>query len=218
MAQIFSPAADAWLRLVLVAAAGAMLLVLVVALGFVHSGWATRQDEVVAQPVPFSHKHHVGGLGLDCRYCHTDVEQTASAGFPSTHTCMTCHSQIWTNAGMLAPVRESFATDQAIRWNRVHRLPDYVYFDHSIHVAKGIGCTTCHGAVDDMPLARQAAPLTMQWCIACHRHPEPYLRARDQVFSLNWRPAADQEAVGRKRVAEYGIAVDRLDNCYTCHR
>jgi hypothetical protein len=218
MAQIFSPAADAWLRLALVTAAGAVLFGLAVVLGFVHSGWATRQDQVVVQPVPFSHKHHVGGLGLDCRYCHTDVEQTASAGFPPTHICMTCHSQIWTNAGMLARVRESFATGRAIRWNRVHLLPDYVYFDHSIHVAKGIGCTTCHGAVDEMPLTRQAAPLTMEWCIACHRHPEPNLRARDQVFSLDWQPAADQEAVGRKRIVEYGIAVDRLDNCYTCHR
>jgi hypothetical protein len=131
---------------------------------------------------------------------------------------MTCHSQIWTNAAMLAPVRDSFATGEPIRWNRVHVLPDYVYFDHSIHVAKGIGCTTCHGAIDEMPLTRQAAPLTMQWCLACHRHPETNLRPLDQVFSLDWKPAPNQETVGRQRIAEYGIPVDRLDNCYTCHR
>ena len=170
------------------------------------------------QPVPFSHEHHVGGLGLDCRYCHTSVEKARFAGLPPTETCMTCHSQIWTNAQMLAPVRASLAENKPIRWQRVHKLPDYVYFDHSIHIAKGVGCTTCHGPIDEMKLTRQAEPLTMKWCLDCHRDPAKNLRPRDAVFDPDWTAAGDREAAGQKLVAAYHIRTDHLTDCSICHR
>jgi hypothetical protein len=168
--------------------------------------------------VPFSHEHHVGGLGIDCRYCHTSVETSAFAGLPPTRTCMTCHSQLYTNAAMLAPVRQSLAEGKPIRWVRVNALPDYVYFDHSVHVANGIGCTTCHGRVQEMPLMRQAAPLTMGWCLNCHRDPKPYLRPRDEVFSVSWKPPKDQLEQAKKLLVEYHIKTQHLDDCSRCHR
>lgn len=183
-----------------------------------RSPWVTGVNVVRTQPVPFSHQHHVAGLGLDCRYCHTSVEQSAFAGLPPTKTCMTCHSKIWTNAELLAPVRESWRSGIPIQWTRVHVLPDYVFFNHSIHVAKGVGCYTCHGAVDTMPLMRQVAPLTMQWCLQCHRQPERYLRPREEVFNMNWQPGEDQLTLGRRLVGEYHVRVGQLDNCYICHR
>src|SRR5262249_46164795 len=138
------------------------------------------------QPVPFSHRHHVGGIGLDCRYCHTTVEVSSFAGIPPTKTCMNCHSQIWTNSAMLEPVRESFRSGKSIEWNRVHHLAGFVYFDHSIHVKKGVGCVTCHGRVDQMPLTWQESSLQMEWCLGCHRNPERFVRPREQVFSMDW--------------------------------
>ena len=194
------------------------LLAVAAAYGIANSPYVTDQKIVITQPVPFSHEHHVAQLGLDCRYCHTEVEKAWYAGFPPTETCMTCHSQIWTNAAMLAPVRESFSSDDPIRWQRVHRLPDYVYFDHSVHVAKGVGCTTCHGPVGSMPLMYQNAPLTMGWCLDCHRDPAKNLRPRSEVFSIDWHPPADQEEQGHKLLAEYGIKVDHLTDCSVCHR
>jgi hypothetical protein len=168
------------------------------------------------QPVPFSHQHHVTGLGIDCRYCHTSVETSSYAGIPPTKTCMNCHSQIWSTAPMLEPVRESFRTDKSIRWIRVHDLPDYVYFNHSIHVAKGVGCTTCHGQVNKMPLMWQESSLQMTWCLDCHRHPERFVRPRSEVFSVTYTPPPDQLALGRKLVKEYSI--QSLTSCSTCHR
>jgi hypothetical protein len=184
-----------------------------------RSSYMTRAMESREQPVPFSHKHHVGQLGIDCRYCHTSVEQTAYAGIPPTKTCMNCHSQIWTNADMLEPVRASFRTDQSIRWVKVHDLPDFVYFNHSIHVQKGIGCASCHGRVDHMNLTWQQNSLQMEWCINCHRNPEQYIRPKDQVFNMAWTPPnGDQLALGRKLVKDYDIQVRLLTNCSTCHR
>jgi len=184
-----------------------------------RSSYMTRAMEAREQPVPFSHKHHVGQLGIDCRYCHTSVEQTAYAGIPPTKTCMNCHSQIWTNADMLEPVRASFRTDQSIRWVKVHDLPDFVYFNHSIHVQKGIGCASCHGRVDHMNLTWQQNSLQMEWCINCHRNPEQYIRPKDQVFNMEWTPPnGDQLALGRKLVKDYDIQVRLLTNCSTCHR
>jgi hypothetical protein len=184
-----------------------------------RSSYMTRAMEAREQPVPFSHKHHVGQLGIDCRYCHTSVEQTAYAGIPPTKTCMNCHSQIWTNADMLEPVRASFRTDQSIRWVKVHDLPDFVYFNHSIHVQKGIGCASCHGRVDHMNLTWQQNSLQMEWCINCHRNPEQYIRPKDQVFNMAWTPPnGDQLALGRKLVKDYDIQVRLLTNCSTCHR
>jgi hypothetical protein len=180
------------------------------------STYATRAKVPVEQPVPFSHEHHVGGLGIDCRYCHTTVENSSFANIPPTKTCMNCHSQIWSTAPMLEPVRESFRTDKSIRWIRVHDLPDYVYFNHSIHVAKGVGCTTCHGQVNKMPLMWQESSLQMTWCLDCHRHPERFVRPRSEVFSVTYTPPADQLVLGRKLVKEYSI--QSLTSCSTCHR
>ena len=181
-----------------------------------RSAYITEQDVVREQPVPFSHEHHVGGLGIDCRYCHTSVETAAFAGIPPTATCMNCHSQIWSNAPILEPVRASFRDDRPLRWVRVHDLPDFVYFNHSIHVKKGMGCETCHGRVDQMPLMRQVQSLQMEWCLDCHRNPEKYVRPRSEVFTMNYRPAVPQSVQGPMLVKEYGIKGNT--SCSTCHR
>ena len=182
-----------------------------------RSPYATQAGVVREQPVPFSHEHHVGGLGLDCRYCHTTVETSAVAGIPPTKTCMNCHSQIWVQAPILEPVRESFRTDRSIAWTRVHDLPDFVYFDHSIHVSRGVGCVSCHGRVDLMPLMRQEHALTMEWCLECHRAPEKNLRPRDKVFDMAWQPPEDERvALGERLAAER--KVEHPTSCSVCHR
>jgi NAD-dependent SIR2 family protein deacetylase len=170
------------------------------------------------QPVPFSHKHHVSGLGIDCRYCHTAVEQSAFAGIPSTSTCMNCHSQIWTNSPMLEPVRESYRTGQPLRWTRVHNLAEFAYFNHSIHVNKGVGCATCHGPVDQMPLIAQQESLLMEWCLDCHRNPEQYLRPREEVFNMSWTAPANQSELGLELVRKYNVRTEQLTDCSVCHR
>jgi hypothetical protein len=188
---------------------------------WIRSPYTTGQGVTRAQPVPFSHQHHVGGLGIDCRYCHTGVESSAFAGIPSTQVCMNCHSQIWVNSPMLAPVRDSYRSDKSLEWNRVHNLADFAYFNHAIHVNKGVGCATCHGRVDQMPLMRQVVTLHMEWCLDCHRQPEKYLRPRDQIYNLAWETPANQLEEGRRLLKEYGIEkhnLDRLMSCSTCHR
>src|SRR5690348_168391 len=159
------------------------------------STYATRAKVPIQQPVPFSHEHHVGGLGIDCRYCHASVENSSFAGIPPTKTCMSCHSQIWADSPALAPVRNSFRDDQSIQWTRVHNLPGFVYFDHSVHVHKGIGCSTCHGRVDMMPLTWRENTLYMDWCLECHREPERFVRPREYVFNMDYSPPADQIAL-----------------------
>ncbi|HET6619106.1 MAG TPA: cytochrome c3 family protein [Dongiaceae bacterium] len=171
----------------------------------------------IAQPVPFSHQHHVGGLGLDCRFCHTSVEVSSNAGLPPTYTCMTCHSQIWTNAALLAPVRQSLAENKPIVWNGVTNLPDYVYFNHSIHIAKGVGCSSCHGDVARMPLMYKAKSLTMQFCVDCHSNPGPRLRPKDQIYNTQWHRTADTPAPDTL-LAEYRIGGRTLTDCSICHR
>ena len=180
------------------------------------SPYLTDVNVIRDQPVPFSHKHHAGELGIDCRYCHTSVEESSFAGLPPTATCMTCHSRIWTNAQMLEPVRASYRSGKSIEWTRVNAVPDFVYFNHSIHLKKGVGCTTCHGPVAEMPLTWRATTMQMQWCIDCHRKPERYVRPRDQVFRNDYHPPAGQLALGRRLVKEYKI--QKLTNCSTCHR
>ncbi len=181
-----------------------------------RSSYVTEVDVPKVQPVPFSHKHHVSGIGIDCRYCHTSVEDSSFAGIPPTETCMSCHSQIWANSSMLEPVRASFRDNKSLEWIRVNDLPEFVYFNHGIHVKKGVGCATCHGRVDQMPLTWRQQSLYMEWCLDCHRQPEQYVRPRDQVFNMEWMPPANQVEMGRKLVAEYGIR--KLTDCYTCHR
>ena len=183
------------------------------------SAYATRQAMHREQPVPFSHAHHVGALGIDCRYCHTSVETSSFANIPPTKTCMNCHSEIWSTSPMLEPVRASFATDTSIRWTRVHDLPDFVYFNHSIHVNKGVGCESCHGRVDQMPLMAQEASLRMEWCLDCHRDPAKVLRPREFITTMGYEPEGGQEAMGRRLMKEYSIQDVRvLTSCSTCHR
>ncbi len=182
------------------------------------SGYTTNVNAPRVQPVPFSHQHHVSGLGLNCVYCHTSVETSSFAGIPPTQTCMTCHSQIWNTSPMLEPVRESYRTGKPLQWVRVNDLPDFVYFNHSIHINKGIGCVTCHGRIDQMPLTSRQHSLFMQWCLDCHRAPEKYVRPRAEVFNMEWTPKEDQLTLGRRLVKEYNIQVGRITDCSTCHR
>jgi hypothetical protein len=218
MAQLFRPGANSVMVICMAALVILPSAAIVLAYLFRLSPYATNQYLTPAQPVPFSHAHHVGELGLDCRFCHSGVEKDAFAGLPPTHTCMTCHSQIWTSAAMLEPVRHSMASGVPLRWRRVNRLPDYVYFDHSIHVAKGIGCSTCHGPVQKMALMRQEAPLTMGWCLSCHRDPAQYIRPKERVFDMSWTPPPNQPEEGRRLLAQYFVHTAHLTDCSTCHR
>ncbi len=181
-----------------------------------RSSYVTNVGVAKEQPVPFSHAHHVGGMGVDCRYCHTAVERSAQAGVPPTKTCMNCHVQIWSQSPTLEPVRASLRNGRSIEWVKVNDLPDFVYFNHSAHVNKGVGCTTCHGRVDKMPLMWQHASLHMEWCLDCHRQPERYVRPKAEVFNVAWEPPADQLAKGRDLVREYRIKT--RTSCSTCHR
>lgn len=218
MAQIFHPSTNTVSKLTIFGAVFLIggLLWLLAELN--RSSYVTQANVVRPQPVPFSHKHHVSGLGIDCRYCHTAVEQSAFAGIPSTATCMNCHSQIWTNSPMLEPVRESYRTGRPLRWTRVHNLAEFAYFNHGIHVNKGVGCATCHGRVDQMPLVSQERSLLMEWCLDCHRSPEQYLRPREEVFNMAWSPPADQIEMGTQLVRNYSIRTEQLTDCSICHR
>jgi hypothetical protein len=216
MAQIFHRSTNTIAR---VSIYGAVILVAI--LGYAvnvvnQTSYVTEVHNARPQPVPFSHKHHVGELGLDCRYCHSSVEISSSAGMPPTQTCMACHSQIWTGAAILEPVRASYHDSTPIVWTRVNALPDFVYFNHSIHIAKGVGCTTCHGPIAEMNITWREESLYMRWCLECHNAPEKYLRPRSEVFNAFYKPPADQEALGNRLMAEY--KVQRLTTCTTCHR
>jgi len=216
MPQFFPRTANSIIRLVLLAAVVAIATIAWLGALFVRSPYEMGQQTPRNQPVPFSHQHHVGGLGIDCRYCHTTVEKSSFANIPPTHTCMNCHSEMWAVAPVLKTVRQSYRTGKSIDWIRVHDLPDFVYFNHAIHVHKGIGCETCHGRVDRMPLTWQANSLTMNWCLNCHLHPEDFVRPREHVFDMDYTPPRDQKELGAKLVREYRI--QRLTSCSTCHR
>jgi hypothetical protein len=219
MSQIFHPSMNTLSRLSIFGALFFALGLLILAYLIQGSPYQTQVGVVREQPVAFSHEHHVRGLGIDCRYCHTSVETSSFAGIPPTHTCMSCHSQIWSTSPMLEPVRASLANNQPLRWKRVHDLPNFVYFDHSIHIQKGVGCVSCHGRVDLMPMMWKDQPMTMSWCLECHRNPEKHLRPKEEVFNMTWEPPdGDQLAIGRKLVEQNHIPVDRLTNCSTCHR
>ena len=216
MPQIFHRSTNTIARVSIFGAVFFIAGLLVLAAAVSRSSWVTETGVPREQPIQFSHERHVGGNGIDCRYCHSSVEDSAFAGIPPTKTCMNCHSQIFSGSPFLEPVRDSFRTDRSIEWTRVHDLPDFVYFNHSIHVHKGVGCTTCHGQVDRMPLMWQEKSLQMEWCVECHRQPERYVRPRDAVFSVDYAPPADQMELGRRLVAEYQI--QKLTSCSTCHR
>ena len=219
MPQVFHPSMNPFSKMSIFGAVFILAGITWVLTVLFRSPYATKENVFIEQPVPFSHEHHAGGLGIDCRYCHVSVEKSSFADIPPSETCMSCHSQIWSNSPVLEPVRQSYANDQPIAWTRVYDLPDYVYFNHEIHIAKGVGCETCHGRVDRMPLTYKVDTLYMEWCLECHRHPERYVRPRDKVFEMGWKPAGDQVALGKQLVKEYDIASpDRLDDCYICHR
>jgi cytochrome c7-like protein len=213
----FGPRANMLMSAGLTVAASAIFLVPLAIRVVPLMDYNNQERFAPEQPVPFSHKHHVSGLGLDCRYCHTMVEKSSNAGMPSTAICMTCHSQIWTNAAMLAPDRRSLAENVPIRWTRVYQLPDYVFFDHSIHVAKGVGCTECHGPIGDMPLTWKAQDLYMSWCLSCHRDPAPHLRPEEAVFNVHWHRTATTPSP-QTLLAQYHIQTEKLSDCGVCHR
>jgi formate-dependent nitrite reductase cytochrome c552 subunit len=219
MAQIFHRSTNTIAKVTIFGAA-----LILCGLGYVgyevsQSAYYTNIHVERPQPVPFSHKHHVTDAGIDCRYCHTTAEKSSYAGMPTTHICMSCHSKLWLSSPTLEPVRASYANDVSLAWTRVNAEPDFVYFDHSIHVNKGMGCTTCHGPIGQMPLTYRNQTLYMRWCIDCHNKPERFVRPRPEVFNANYRPPADQAALGRKLVAEYQIKSPRLITaCTTCHR
>ncbi len=219
MAQIFNKSANNIARISIVAG-----VVLAATAGFAftqlsRSSYLTGQYVEKQQPVQFSHKHHVGDDGIDCRYCHSTVETTASAGMPSTQTCMNCHSQIWADSPYLEPVRASFRENKPILWERVHDLPEYTYFDHSIHVAKGVGCSTCHGRIDEMPAVFQENTLQMEWCLACHREPEKFIRPKSEIYNMKW---SDGDLDSKERLdLKSNLKIrskEMMTSCSTCHR
>jgi hypothetical protein len=208
-----------WFNHLRTVAAVAAVMVPLYLLLLIYGGFDPRTTAVgyePAQPVPYSHALHVGQLGLDCRYCHTTVEQAAFAAVPPTQTCMNCHQQIRKESPKLLPVRESYATGLPVPWVKVHDLPDYVYFNHSAHVTRGIGCVSCHGRVDKMEVVQQAEPLSMAWCLDCHRRPEQHLRPLEQVTAMDWAPNEDQLALGRR--LRQAHQVNPSTDCSTCHR
>jgi hypothetical protein len=216
MPQIFRRSANTLSKLSL---AGLLILVgtlIFLAILLARSSYVTRAQEYVEQPVQFSHRHHVKDDGIDCRYCHTSVETSPFAGIPPTKTCMNCHSQIWSQAPILEPIRASFREDRPVHWVRVHDLPDFVYFNHSIHIKKGMGCETCHGRIDEMPLTLQQNTLQMEWCLNCHRNPENYVRPRSEVYTMGYKPPVPQAVMGPQLVKEYGIRGNT--SCSTWHR
>ena len=222
MPQIFHHSTNALAKTTIFGAFFILLAALWVTASITRSSWNTGQWVEIQQPVQFSHKHHAGDDGIDCRYCHTSVETSASAGIPSTSVCMNCHKQIWSDSPYLEPVRASFKTGQPLEWTRVHDLPDYVYFNHSIHVNKGVGCSTCHGRIDQMPVVYQAATLQMEWCLQCHRNPEKFVREKDKVFDMGWRAENTTENeinYGKDLVKRNHIQPPKvITSCSTCHR
>jgi len=214
VAQVFHRSTNTLSKLSIFGAAFLAAFALYVVLEVNRSGYVTRAGEVRDQPIPFSHQHHVGGLGIDCRYCHTSVEVSATAGLPPTRTCMNCHSQIWSQSPMLEPVRASFRSGESLEWVRVHDLPDFVYFNHSAHVNRGVGCTTCHGPVDRMPLMYQEKSLQMEWCLDCHRQPAKYVRPQSEVFKPRWTPPADYDPMAEVQRRH----IQPRTSCNTCHR
>jgi hypothetical protein len=225
MAQIFHPSFNMISRLSIFGAAFVMTGLGWFLIAIYRSYYITGAHIAHVQPVKFSHEHHAGRLGIDCRYCHTTVEDSAFAGVPPTKTCMNCHQEIWVGSDVLAPVRDSYRSNESIPWQRVHNLPEFVYFDHHVHVKKGVGCVECHGRVDRMPFTYQAESLLMEWCLDCHRDPAPHLRPRDQVFNMTWKPGDEKDSdggpiglrqFGNRLAQEYDVK--SLTSCSTCHR
>lgn len=211
-------------RIAVAVAVTGLIVTPLLAMVWVRTPMARGEDLDIKQPVPFDHRVHVTGLGIDCRFCHAGAERSAWAGLPPTEKCVSCHTQAWINSSAFAPVRQSLATGQPIQWRRVNELPDFVYFNHSIHVKKGVGCETCHGRIDQMSQVRQAKSLTMGWCVSCHVNPGPNLRPLSAITAMGWRPPQVSSASGDAGKNAYmhtlveQYQVKRLTNCSTCHR
>ena len=219
MPQIFRPRSNTIARVSLLALPLLLAFGLWGSLIYTRSSYGTGAGVVRVQPVPFSHEHHAGQLGIDCRYCHTTVEHSAYAGLPTTEICMHCHSQIWVGSDVLKPVRDSYQSGESLVWQRVYNLPEFVYFDHGIHVHKGVGCSSCHGRVDEMPLTYQVPSLLMEWCLDCHRQPERQLRPQSEIFNMSWQPPANQGQVGADLATKYRLRDSHhLTSCSVCHR
>lgn len=218
MAQIFHPSTNTFSKVTIF---GSLFILAGAAFAldrFNRSPYVTEANVIREQPVPFSHEHHVSGLGIDCRFCHSTVETSSFAGMPATEVCMGCHSQIWKDSAMLEPVRDSLRTCKPLKWTRVHDLPDFVYFNHSIHIHKGIGCESCHGRVDQMPLMRRTHTLQMGWCLECHRKPDESVRDREDIYHFGKLSETKTREHGRELVKEYQIDVKQLTDCWICHR
>lgn len=240
MAQIFRPASNTLAKLALVIGAITPLATMILMSQFTRSSQVTRVNVPYEQPVPFSHEHHVTELGLDCRYCHTSVEKSAQAGYPATHTCMSCHSQIWTNSPLLEPVRESYVKNVPLKWTVINKVPDFVYFNHSIHIKRGVSCNNCHGPVQAMQMVYKGNSFQMRWCLDCHRNPEKYVNKPEFVWNLYrkiqsgapltkeenalrlgrqyHRSSKEELEYGRELVKEYKIKTEQLADCWICHR
>ena len=216
MGAIFTPASNNVARITAGGLVCAVVLGVAALLGYPFTPWSTGQAEQPLQPIQFDHRHHVRDDGIDCRYCHAEVEVSAYAGVPATEVCMGCHAQIWTASPDLELVRQSWFEREPIRWVRVNDVPDFVFFNHAIHVNKGVGCETCHGRVDRMAVVEQYAPLTMSWCLDCHREPAKHLRPLDQITTMGWKPKGDRAALAAKLMLE--LDVHPTTNCTTCHR
>jgi hypothetical protein len=216
MSALFTPRANAVFKAVLVVLVGGAAGTVGALMLYARIPYGTGEQEQVQQPVQFDHRHHVVDDLIDCRYCHQTVDRAPSAGIPSTEVCLNCHAQVWNKSPLLDVVRASSFSGQAIQWVRVHRLPDFAYFNHAIHVNKGVGCVECHGRVDQMAAIEQVAPLTMGWCLDCHRDPFPRLRPLEEVTNMAWEPPADREALGRELAKKYDVKP--RTSCYTCHR
>ena len=218
MSQIFHRSTNTLSKVSILSFVFVLAIVLGIFMTIDRAGYTTRKGVTMMQPIPFSHEHHVAGLGIDCRYCHTSVEKSATAGLPPTATCFNCHKLIWKDSAMLEPVRASYRSGEPIRWTKIHDLPDFAYFDHSIHVAKGVGCVECHGRVDKMALMRSEHALQMRWCLECHRNPEPHLRPKEEIFNMKYK-AEDQATLGPRLAQEYHLRREAdLTSCSTCHR
>jgi hypothetical protein len=219
MAQFFHKSANNIARISMIVAVVLAGVAFYAYTQLARSSYVTNKFVEVQQPVQFSHKHHVGDDGIDCRYCHQTVETTATAGMPSTQTCMNCHSQIWSDSPYLEPVRASYRENKPIEWQRVHDLPEYVYFNHSIHVAKGVGCSTCHGPIDQMPAVYQENTLQMEWCLACHKEPEKFIRPKSEIYNMQWQDSDLTPAQRLELKEQYRIRQrEMMTSCSTCHR
>ncbi len=219
MAQFFHRGANniarASLALAVILGAGAFYAYTQIA----RSSYLTGRYLEKQQPVQFSHRHHVGDDGIDCRYCHTSVESAASAGIPPTQTCMNCHNQLWADSPYLEPVQASFRDDKPIKWERVHDLPEFAYFNHSIHVAKGVGCSTCHGQIDNMAAVYQENTLQMEWCLSCHKNPEQFIRPKSEIYNMKWKDSQLTAEQRQQLKVDYKIrSRELLTSCSTCHR